>query len=74
MKIRLLFAMIATSLLLLSTQSIASCYFYGVDNMYATKTFTIPISLTLSVPAGIQNGQTIYKQKNKPAGPQGIIY
>lgn len=51
-----------TIFFLFSTESISSCYFYGVDNMYTTKAFTVPISLTLSVPPGIEKGQSIYKQ------------
>lgn len=54
--------MIVTSLSLLSSQAIASCFFYGVNTMFTTQIFTIPVGLTLSVPPGIQNGQTIYQQ------------
>ena len=62
MIIRSCFFMIVVSLSLFSSNTIAVCYFYGVGTMSGTQKFTVPVSLTLSVPPGIQNGQTIYQQ------------
>ena len=50
MIIRTWFFMIVVSLFVFCSNTLAACYFYGVGTMSGTQKFTVPVSLTLSVP------------------------